>query len=74
MDLIKVVKIVGDTRINIGVIVSISMKRDGVALIGLPSDERIVASASDKESDFDIVFFQNVEELGGIGAGAVVES
>ena len=73
MNVIEVFKIVGDAGVDVGVIMSIRVNGDSVTFVMFSGDKIIVAGAGDKEGDFDIIFFENVKEFGGVGSGAVVK-
>ena len=72
--MIKVVKIIGNARINIGVIMGHGMECDGMAFVCLADNKAIVAGTRNKECGFNIVFFEDIKKFSGIWAGAVIKS
>ena len=73
LNFVEVGKEIVKAGVDVGIIVSISMKPNCVPFVIFTSDKGVVTGSGNKESDFYIVFFKDVKELGGIRPRTIIK-
>lgn len=73
LNFVEVGKEIVKAGVDVGIIVGISMKPNCVPFVIFTGDKGVVTGAGDKESDFHVVFFKDIEEFGGIRSRTIIK-